>query len=80
MLQGDDSAILLPFIKLPFVIKIFVLSFSERPFCTGFAVPYVNVSKINGSSLVLHIPLSKCSPNVLKNKAPYCVTSVCTDT
>ena len=27
MLQGEHSAILLTFIKLPFVIKIFVLSF-----------------------------------------------------
>ena len=32
------SAILLTFIKLPFVIKIFVLSIFERPFYTGFTV------------------------------------------
>ena len=30
MLQGEHSAVLLTFIKLPFVIKIFVLSFFER--------------------------------------------------
>ena len=41
MLQGEHSAILLTFIKLPFVIKIFVLSIFERPFCTGFTVLYL---------------------------------------
>ena len=38
MLQGEHSAILLTFIKLPFVIKIFVLSILECPFYTGFTV------------------------------------------
>ena len=38
MLQGEHSAILKTFIKLPFVIKIFVLSIYERPFYTGFTV------------------------------------------
>ena len=38
MLQGEHSAILLTFIKLPFVIKIFVLSIFEWPFYTGFTV------------------------------------------
>ena len=33
-----SSAILSYFIKLPFVIKIFVLSIFERPFYTGFTV------------------------------------------
>ena len=38
MLQGEHSAILLTFIKLPFVIKIFVLSIFEWLFyCTQFA-------------------------------------------
>ena len=32
----NASAILLTFIKLPFVIKIFVLSIFEWPFYTGF--------------------------------------------
>ena len=41
MLQGEPSAILLTFIKLPFVIKIFVLSIFEWPFYTGFTVPYI---------------------------------------
>ena len=35
MLQGEHSAILSTFIKLPFVIKIFVLSIFEWPFYTG---------------------------------------------
>ena len=34
MLQGEHSATLLTFIKLPFVIKIFVLSFFEWSFYT----------------------------------------------
>ena len=36
MLQGEHSAILSTFIKLPFVIKIFVLSIFKWPFYTGF--------------------------------------------
>ena len=42
MLQGEHSAILLTFLKLPFVIKIFVLSIYEWPFYTDFTV---NVAK-----------------------------------
>ena len=38
MLQGEHSAILSTFIKLPFVIKIFVLWIFECPFYTGFTV------------------------------------------
>ena len=38
MLQGEHSAILSTFIKLPFVIKIFVLSIFEWPLKTGFTV------------------------------------------
>ena len=36
--NGEHSAILLTCIKLPFVIKIFVLSIFEWPFYTGFTV------------------------------------------
>ena len=35
---SEHSAILPTFIKLPFVIKIFVLSFFEWPLMTGFTV------------------------------------------
>ena len=38
MFQGEHSAILLTFIKLPFVIKIFVLPIFEWPLNTGFTV------------------------------------------
>ena len=37
MLQGEHSAILSTFIKLPFVFKTFVLSMFEWPLKTGFA-------------------------------------------
>ena len=38
MLQREHSAILLIFIKLPVVIKTFILSIFEWPFYTGFIV------------------------------------------
>ena len=38
MLQVEHSAILSTLIKLPFVIKIFVLSIFEWPLKTGFTV------------------------------------------
>ena len=38
MLQREHSAILSTFIKLRFVIEIFVLSIFEWPFYTGFTV------------------------------------------
>ena len=38
MLQGEHSAIILNFIKLPFVIEIFVLSILECLFYTSFTV------------------------------------------
>ena len=38
MLQGEHSAILSTFIKLPFVFKIFILSIFEWPFYTSFTV------------------------------------------
>ena len=38
MLPLEHSEILLTFIKLPFVIKIFVLSIFEWPLKTGFTV------------------------------------------
>ena len=47
MFQGEHSAILLTFIKLPFVIKIFVLSIFEWLFYTGFTVlPKTGLEKI----------------------------------
>ena len=40
MLQGEHSAILSTFIKLPFFIKIFVLSIFDWLLKTGITVPY----------------------------------------
>ena len=40
MLQREHSAILLTFIRLPFVIKIFVLSTFECPFYTDVTISY----------------------------------------
>ena len=43
-LQGEHSAILLTFIKLPFIIKIIVFSIFEWPLKTGFTVvPYLSL-------------------------------------
>ena len=42
--KGSISAILLTFIRLPFVIKIFVLFIFERPFYIGFTVCLQNIN------------------------------------
>ena len=44
MLQGEHSAILSTFVKLHFVIKIFVLSIFEWPLKTGFTVTATVIS------------------------------------
>ena len=41
MLQGEHSAILSTFIKLPYVFKTFVLSVIEWPLKAGFTVDYL---------------------------------------
>ena len=52
----------LTFIKLPFVVKIFVLSIFEWPFYTGFTVPVLEIICNDSSdvqsylSLRWHIP------------------------
>ena len=49
-LRPEHSAILSTFIKLPIIIKIFVLSIFEWPFYTGFTViidPKVSVYEGN---------------------------------
>ena len=43
MLQGEHSTILMTYIKLPFVMKIFVLSIFESPFYTGFPIYKRNI-------------------------------------
>ena len=53
MLQGGHSAILLSFIKQPFVIKIFILSIFEWPFYTCFT--HVLHRFYRGFTQVLHM-------------------------
>ena len=48
MLQEEHSAILLTFIKLPFVIKTLVLSIFEWPLKTGFTV-HLYTSSVRGA-------------------------------
>ena len=54
MLQWEHSAILLTFIKLPFVINIFVLCIFEWPLKTGFTVctSFCHVCGIYNKTLV----------------------------
>ena len=47
MLQGEHSATLSTFIKLLFVIKIFVLSFLKWPLKTGFTVLYFSKTHLS---------------------------------
>ena len=49
--KRELSAILLTFIELPIVIKIFVLSIFEWPFYTGFTVPSLLVASSSSASL-----------------------------
>ena len=46
MLQGEHSAILLTFIKLPFVINVSVLSILEWLFYTGFTVYLASIRTV----------------------------------
>ena len=46
----QNAAILLTFIKLPFVIEIFVLSFFEWPFYTGLTVLRIVYNRLKSSS------------------------------
>ena len=49
-----ESAILSTFIKLPFVIKIFVLSIFEWPFYIGFTVLHADLHVLKISSWMLN--------------------------
>ena len=53
MLEGEHSAVLLTFIKLPFVSKIFILSIFEWSLKTGLTVI---VTFIPGVGLYWNIP------------------------
>ena len=56
MLQGEHSATLSTFIKLPFVIKIFALSIFEWPPKTGFTVQS-NLINLKFSELEVYFEL-----------------------
>ena len=65
----EHSAILSTFIKLPFVIKIFVLSIFEWPFYTGFTV---QSSYINEWCTLFHLkPTPISSKNVVPSLRTY---------
>ena len=67
MLQGEHSAIRMTFIKLPFVIKSFVLSFFEWLFHTGFTVLYrwpAHSATRTGEMLILLLTHSRCDIHV----------------
>ena len=72
MFQGELSAILSTFIKLPFVIKIVVLSIFERPgffYCTVLLdYPWIHIDTI---SMELSILYFKGLPVIFSNKMVY---------
>ena len=51
--EGEHFAILSTFIKLPFVIKIFILSIFEWLFYTGFTVYLIPTCPLRGKPLIL---------------------------
>ena len=59
--QGEHSAILSTFIKLPFVIKIFVLSIIEWPFYTDFTVLLISFGPVHKTSILITSVSSKGS-------------------
>ena len=60
MLHGEHSVILTTFIKLPFVIKIFVLSMFKWRFYTGFTV-YYHSCRVNKTSFIHILNIGSCA-------------------
>ena len=60
ILQGEHSAIPLTFIKLPFVIKIFVLSIFEWPFYTYFTVLVESVNTVAEHDQLCNSTMIEC--------------------
>ena len=60
---AEYSAILLTFIKLPFVIKVFVLCIFELPFYTGFTVcfDFFSVTELETLLMSVHEKQHKVS-------------------
>ena len=76
MLLWEHSAILLTFIKLPFVIKIFVLFIFEWPFYTGFTVYENEISYFSTKTYVDGTQKSCLIEMVLLFKHPKHVLTV----
>ena len=53
--QGEHSAILSTFIKLPSVIKIFVLSIFEWPLKTGLTVSTITATPPHGDYVIMRL-------------------------
>ena len=77
--NGEHSAILSTFIKLPFVIKIFVLPIFERPFYTGLTVythlpdwPSDSYSGISATIREDSPELSEADPNSSNSESRMC--------
>ena len=78
MLQGEHSAILSTFIKLPFVIKIFVLSIFEWPFYTGFTVSVRHFEDLPfefANSIFQFLKIEQCRLSCLRYNLA-CITSI----
>ena len=71
MFQGEHSAILSTFIKLPFVIKIFALFIFEWSFYTGFTV-YWNVMIL----ALMSLDVARMSPTKLWYNLIYSFSNV----
>ena len=71
MLQGEHSAILSTFNKLPFVFKIFVLSIFEWLFYTGFTVHSRNVLFSRTTFLEQTVP-TRIRPLLYPTIESYC--------
>ena len=65
----EHSAILSNFIKLPFVIKIFVLSIFEWPFYTGFTARSIDFFLANS----VHVDPDEMSPYALFHLGLHCL-------
>ena len=87
MLQGEHSAILLTFIKLPFAIKAIVLSIFKRQLYTGFTVYCISKeastqdkqflcfhnSRIQDKDLASKINLTLSLMNIIARFHPLCI-------
>ena len=82
MLQGEHSAILSTFIKVSFVIKIFVLSTFEWSLKTDFTVyPNLFGNEVGYKGTVLYVilyfhPYERYSPIFIRWKSPFPILGI----